>query len=161
MDLPLEHYLQLAQDKWQENKKLAKRLKKTPPKDLDATCQELTEEAFGYINCLDCGNCCRSLGPRLTERDIDRLAGHLRIKPAQFVHQYIREDEDKDYIFNRMPCPFILDDNFCTVYGKRPRACRDFPHTDRKRVHQIMDVLLKNTLICPIAYQVFQGLKET
>lgn len=154
-----EHYLQLARNHYAANKKFAKKLKKRPPKDLDQTCQQLTDQAFEKIDCLECGNCCRSLGPRLTDRDIDRLSAHLRIKPARFIEYYLKLDEDQDYVFNRMPCPFILPDNFCTVYAHRPRACRDFPHTDRKRIHQITDVVVKNTLICPVAYEVIEGLK--
>ncbi len=30
------------------------------------------------------------------------------------------------------PCPFLGDDNYCSVYEARPKACREYPHTDRK-----------------------------
>jgi Fe-S-cluster containining protein len=43
----------------------------------------------------------------------------------------------------------LLPDNTCAVYEDRPLACREYPHTDRKNMYQIMDLTTQNTLICP------------
>ncbi len=40
------------------------------------------------------------------------------------------------------------------IYDVRPKACREFPHTDRKKFHQIADLTLKNVAICPAAYNI-------
>lgn len=46
---------------------------------------------------------------------------------------YLRVDEDNDKVFKSMPCPFLGEDNLCSIYDIRPKACREFPHTDRKK----------------------------
>ena len=81
---------------------LLKHLRKMKPKELDATFLELHEKAFEHIDCLECANCCRSLGPRLTDVDITRLAAHLKLKTPDFISQYLKIDEDKDYVFKTM-----------------------------------------------------------
>ncbi|MEY4803795.1 MAG: hypothetical protein RL331_308, partial [Bacteroidota bacterium] len=43
----------------------------------------------------------------------------------------------------------LLPGNTCAVYDDRPLACREYPHTDRKNMYQIMDLTAQNTLICP------------
>ncbi|WP_231496775.1 YkgJ family cysteine cluster protein [Prevotella sp. 10(H)] len=53
-----------------------------------------------------------------------------------------------------MPCSFLLPDNYCSIYESRPKACREYPHTDRKKFEQIFKLTVKNTETCPIAYEV-------
>lgn len=110
------------------------------------------------IDCLSCANCCRSLGPAIYDKDIERMAKALRIKPAQFVSSYLTIDEDDDYVFKSMPCPFLMPDNYCSIYEYRPKACREYPHTDRKNFHQIYRLTVKNASTCPIAYEVLSSL---
>jgi Fe-S-cluster containining protein len=42
----------------------------------------------------------------------------------------------------------------------RPKACREFPHTDRKKFQQIADLTLKNVAICPAAYNIVEEMKK-
>jgi Fe-S-cluster containining protein len=79
----------------------------------------------------DCANCCVNHGEYayvyLERGDAQRLARHLRLKPAEFRKRYTEDDED--YVFLRMDdpaCPF-LDGRRCTVYPARPTQCRTFP----------------------------------
>lgn len=110
------------------------------------------------IDCLSCANCCHSLGPAIYNKDIERMAKALRIKPSQVVDQYLRIDEDGDYVFKSMPCPFLMNDNYCSIYESRPKACREYPHTDRKNFSQIYKLTVKNTATCPIAFEVLKEL---
>jgi uncharacterized protein len=142
------------------NKEFIKKLKRKPPSDLDETVAEIHSDVFNEIDCMSCGNCCRSLGPRITDKDIDRLSKSLRIKPSEFADKYLRIDEDQDYIFKTMPCPFLDDGNFCRVYDHRPKACRDYPHTDRKRFYQLLDITLKNSLVCPGVVEVLGRVRQ-
>lgn len=137
-----------------------KKLKKKKPKKLDAIVHELHDEAFSEFNCLDCANCCKTIGPRLIEKDIDRLAKHFKTKPSAFIQQYVKTDEDGDYVFKEHPCPFLMPDNYCMVYESRPKACRDYPHTDRNRFHQILNLSHKNCETCPVVYKIFESLKH-
>lgn len=130
-------------------KKNKKRLMK-----MDTIVQQLHEDVSAEIDCLSCANCCRTLGPAIYDKDIERMAKALRIKPAEVVSKYLKMDEDGDYVFRSMPCPFLLSDNYCSIYEARPKACREYPHTDRKRFEQIYKLTVKNSAICPIAYEV-------
>lgn len=150
----------LASDRHREFRNLSGRLKRKKPSDLDQITIELHDIAFSYIDCLDCGNCCKSISPLLTDRDIQRMAVSLRMKPSEFTDRYLHLDEEGDYVFRFTPCPFLGKDNCCSVYENRPRACREYPHTDRKRFIQILDLSVKNTFICPAVFEVFDGLSR-
>ena len=105
------------------------------------------DEAFENIDCLTCANCCKTTSPIFYQRDIERLAKHFRIRPSEFIEQYLHIDEDNDYVLNTAPCPFLDSENYCMVYDSRPTACREYPHTNRKRMQQIFDLTLKNAAL--------------
>ena len=160
----LPQYIQkinTAKSKKGDIKKLLAFLQSKRPGDLDTVTNRLHDEAFDNIDCLQCANCCRTTGPLLRGKDIDNLAGHFRIRPADFTEKYLRIDEDKDYVFKSMPCPFLGDDNYCSVYSHRPGACRDYPHTQQRDIRQKLDITFENTLICPAVAEVVEGLKKT
>lgn len=142
-----------------ETVSLIRRLKKKKPGTLDDFVHFLHHEAFSQFNCLDCANCCKTIGPRLTDKDIERLSKHLRLKHWEFVERYVLTDEDGDQVFKEHPCPFLLPDNYCAVYENRPKACREYPHTDRKRFYQILELSHKNCETCPVVYEIFEELK--
>ena len=149
-----------AQEKHKENKAFFTKLKKKPPKQLDYIMQELHREEFRHTDCLQCANCCKTTGPLFTDKDIARIAKHFRLKPQQFVEQFLRVDEDNDYVLQSVPCTFLDTDNYCSIYEVRPKACREFPHTDRKKFQQISNLTLKNVAICPAAYNIVEALKK-
>jgi Fe-S-cluster containining protein len=152
--------LQLSTTKSTENKKFFERLKKLVPRDLDKITNQLHDEAFEKIDCLQCANCCNTTGPLLKEKDIDRLADELRLKPSQFTEKYLRIDEDYDYVFKQMPCPFLGADKYCSVYDSRPGACRDYPHTQQNKIHNKLKITYLNSMICPAVAMVTEGLKK-
>ena len=143
-----------------DTKKLFAKLKKTRPAKLDDTFHDLHDEAFEHIDCLKCANCCKTTSPIFYDRDIDRLAKHLRIKPSQLVEKYLHIDGDGDYVLNSAPCPFLDSENYCTVYESRPTACREYPHTNRKNMYQILDLTLRNTYVCPAVFEVVEKIKK-
>ena len=116
---------------------------------LDRMFHDAGEEAFTRIDCMKCGRCCSGLGPRLGERDISRLAGRERIKPATFIDQYLKTDEEGDLVFTSMPCPFFGGDGYCLVYEDRPDACRDYPHMSRGRQKTRIPLHIENLRHCP------------
>ncbi len=142
------------------NKALVKSWKKRTPKKLDEMVHSEHEEAFDKIDCLDCGNCCKTTSPVFTDKDINRISKHLRIKPTDFFNTYLKIDEDNDQVLKKSPCAFLQDDNSCQVYDVRPKACREYPHTDRKKFHQILDLSLENTVICPAVAEIFKSIRE-
>lgn len=150
-----------AKSKRREFKLVAEKLKSLKSLQADEMVSRLHDKAFGHINCLECANCCRGLGPRLIRKDIDRLAAHLGIQPSVFTETYLRIDEDGDYVFKSMPCPFLMPDNYCRVYESRPRACREYPHTDQKNIRKILSVCILNTETCPAVYEIFDKLSKS
>lgn len=143
-----------------EHAALVKWLSATDSRKLDDRVHSIHEAVFDTINCLDCANCCRSLGPRITDTDVRKIAASLRIKPSVFVDHYLVVDEEGDYIFRSMPCPFLGIDNYCSIYEVRPKACREYPHTDRRRVYQVMALTLKNSAICPAVFEILERLRK-
>jgi Fe-S-cluster containining protein len=125
---------------------------------MDRELQLLHNEMAGETDCLDCGNCCRSLGPMILTNDIDLLAKGLRMRPAEFIDRYLHRDDEGDMVFRSMPCPFLGEDNYCAVYERRPKACRDYPHTNRKKFYQLFSLSVKNAETCPIVFKVLEKL---
>ncbi|MDP5230389.1 MAG: YkgJ family cysteine cluster protein [Cellulophaga sp.] len=150
----------LAKDKHGENKKFFAKLKQKPPKNLDYVMQELHESEFERTDCLQCANCCKTTGPLFTNADIERISKHFKQKPQQFIAEYLRLDEENDYVLQQVPCTFLGADNYCGIYDVRPKACREFPHTDRKKFQQISNLTLKNVAICPAAFNIVEKMKQ-
>lgn len=150
----------LAKDKHKENKTFFTKLRKKPPKQLDYIMQELHEEEFERTDCLQCANCCKTTGPLFTDKDIQRISKSFKMKEQQFIDAYLRVDEDNDYVLQSVPCTFLDADNYCMIYDVRPKACREFPHTDRKKFQQISNLTLKNVAICPAAYNIVEEMKK-
>ena len=160
MDDILKQLPQRAKDTHTENKKFFAKLKKKPPRHLDQLMQELHDEEFSRTDCLECANCCKTTGPLFTDKDVERIAKHFRMKPQAFIETYLRIDEDNDYVLQEVPCTFLGADNYCSIYDVRPKACREFPHTDRRKFHQISNLTLKNVAICPAAYNIVEAMKK-
>ena len=135
------------------HKKNLKQLKK-----MDCEIHDLHNTYTDKIDCLKCANCCRTLGPLITDTDIKRMSKALRLSPSEVVDTYLRIDEDGDYVFKEMPCPFLMADNYCIIYENRPKACREYPHTNRKKFYQVYKLSIKNAYTCPIAYEVLSGI---
>jgi len=121
---------------------------------------ELHEDEFSRTDCLNCANCCKTTGPLFTQKDIERIAKHFKMKPGEFIDTYLRMDEDNDFVLQQVPCPFLGADNYCSIYEKRPKACREYPHTDRKDFHKISNITIKNTAVCPAAYNIVEEMKK-
>lgn len=69
--------------------------------------------------CSKCGGCCSCLLP-LKKREIDRLRRLIKerhIKP---------HEQPKVALVMDLTCPFLTDDNKCSIYDERPFICRIF-----------------------------------
>lgn len=146
-----------AQDKKSISNKI-KALKRKKKGEVDKLIHPLHEAAFEKIDCLKCANCCSGTGPLLTQKDIERIAQYKRMKAGDFVAEFLRIDEDQDYIFKEMPCVFLGEDHYCSIYEHRPKACREYPHTDRVNQQGILSITSKNALICPAVAYIMQHL---
>jgi hypothetical protein len=99
--------------------------------------EKLHDDEFKKADCLQCANCCKTTSPIFTNKDIARISKAFRIKTRQFIDTYLNVDADQDYVLKSSPCTFLADDNTCNIYDIRPKACREYPHTNRKNFEKI------------------------
>lgn len=118
----------------------------------------LHEEAFKKIDCLTCGNCCKSYSPRFKTTDIKRISKHLKMKEGEFINTYLNLDSDGDFVAKTAPCPFLGTDNYCSIYEERPGDCKRFPYTDEDVLLKRPQLTLKNSTFCPIVHFVLEKL---
>lgn len=155
-----EQFTAKAKNKEQENRKFLSQLKKKDARKVDSAFHAVHQEVFESMDCLACANCCKTTSPIFYQNDIERVAKALRMKPGDFIEKYLRVDEDNDYVLKSSPCPFLGSDNYCRVYDDRPKACREYPHTDRKKMVQITELTFRNTMVCPAVYEMIERLKK-
>ena len=159
----MQDQLQSLPKKVQENKKAHRnffiKLRKKTPKNLDAIMEKLHDEEFKKSDCLQCANCCKTTSPIFTKKDIERISKSFRIKTRQFIDTYLNVDDDQDYVLKSSPCTFLADDNTCNIYDVRPKACQEYPHTNRKSFEKISDLTLQNVAICPATFNIVEALR--
>ena len=148
-----------AKDMQKLHKAFFIKLRKKTPKKLDSIMEELDELEFKKTDCLECANCCKTTSPIFTTKDIDRISKSFRIKTRQFIDKYLNLDTDSDYVLKSSPCTFLAADNTCNIYDVRPKACREYPHTNRKNFEKISDLTLKNVAICPATFNIVEALR--
>ena len=61
--IDVKRYEELARQKQGEHRKFLAQLKKKAPKNLDKIVQQVHNEVFQEIDCVQCANCCKTLGP--------------------------------------------------------------------------------------------------
>lgn len=149
-----------SKNKEQENRKFLAGLKKMDARRVDDAFHTLHRQVFEEIDCLACANCCKTTSPIFYQNDIERVAKSLRMRPGDFIVKYLRVDDDGDFVLKSTPCPFLDEDNYCKVYNDRPKACREYPHTDRKKMVQITDLTFRNTMVCPAVFRMVERLKK-
>ena len=159
MEQRLSKLNDLATAKLKSHKKLMTNLKRKPKK-MDELFRDMHDEVFEEVDCLTCANCCKTTSPIFIDKDIERLANRLRMKPSEFVSRKLRLDEQGDYVLQQSPCSFLNEDNTCSVYDDRPRACKEYPHTNRKHMYQISNLTIKNATICPAVFEMLERLQQ-
>jgi Fe-S-cluster containining protein len=152
----------LGEKKRPENERLRRHLKVRDHSE--RRLRRIAEEIEEQIDCTVCANCCRVATVRVSERDIERLAKHLRITRARFLAEYTVESDDEGRILRRTDadgCVF-LEGTACAVYDARPETCSRFPHLVRgngsiaSRMWQFID----RAGYCPIVYNALEAFKE-
>jgi Predicted Fe-S-cluster oxidoreductase len=151
----------IGEQKRDENERFRKHLKRH--NFVERKFRKIAQEIEEEIDCTTCANCCREATVKLAERDVEKLARFLRIKPAQFLRDYAEESEEEGVILKRTGggCIF-LDGNACSVYEGRPHNCENFPHLLRgegslvSRMWQFKD----RACYCPIVFNTLEAFKK-
>ncbi len=138
---------------------ILKKFRKMRKGSVDDIIHPLHDAAFEKIDCLQCGNCCKTTSPIITERDTQRIAKHLKMKLGDFAQKYLYLDKvDQEYALKETPCPFLGLDNFCGIYEVRPKACAEYPHTHQVNQLGVLSLTEKNAVICPAVADIFDHL---
>ncbi|HMP29973.1 MAG TPA: YkgJ family cysteine cluster protein [Saprospiraceae bacterium] len=126
---------------------------------LDHLATQYTEEAYQSVNCLDCGQCCKTTVTTFDEEDITRAAKFLSISRKEFIKKYLIVDLDKTYTTISTPCPMLdVSNNKCNIYEVRPKICASFPHTQRPFFIRRKSAHLQNAKFCLITQYVLNKL---
>lgn len=160
MDKRLKQLPKLALEKQGKFQKLVKVIKKRKAKNFDYEMLEIHHQVFSKIDCLDCANCCKTTSPIITEKDLERISKFLKMKPVKFIEKYLKKDTDGLWMFKQTPCVFLGADHYCLIYDVRPKACREYPHLDRKKNIQLFDLHKKNAGICPAVFDALTLLSD-
>jgi len=142
------------------NKKFIKKISKVNARKINYLANELHDLTFKKIDCLDCANCCKSIPPILNDNDINRMAKHLGIKVPAFETNYIKTDQDGDRVMIKSPCVFLETDNKCQIYEARPKACREYPHTNNFEFIKNQKLHAINAEYCPAVFFILSELKK-
>ena len=152
----------LGEKKRDENLRFRKHMKAHDHSD--RILRRIAVEIEEQIDCTQCANCCRVATAKVTERDIERLAKYLRLKPARVMADFVVESEEEGHVLRRdkkTGCVF-LSGNECTVYDARPESCQRFPHVVRgngslaSRMWEFVD----RASYCPIVYNSLEAFKD-
>ena len=154
----LKNWNENAESNYSDNLSFLNSLK--GKREWDDRSQEIHKNVFENTNCLACGNCCKTT-PAIVERsDVKRIAKYLNTTPKGFIRKYLLEDFNGELFIQKVPCTFLNEDNTCAIYEVRPKACREYPHTDQKDFHRRGKMNAKNTIVCPAAFAIVERLKE-
>src|SRR5690606_27849439 len=107
---------------------------------------------------LTCANCCKTMSPTYTAKDIKRIAAHLGMKEKAFKEKWLYLDKkDGDWMNRQTPCQFLdLKTNKCTIYPVRPADCAGFPHLTKKKMTDYIHVHKQNIAYCPATYKMVE-----
>ena len=128
--------------------------------DIDSDFHDEHKAVFKELDCLECANCCKTTSPIFLQEDIGRISSYLKIKVGHFILKYLEMDEDGDFVLQKAPCVFLAEDNKCKVYDVRPKACSEYPHTNRKNMIEILDITLENTVVCPAVNEIVKRMRS-
>ncbi len=153
-------------NKWQSQKEndkylesLTRKVERTKSTD-HRNAQAIHDEVFEEMDCLQCANCCKSIPPILSNRDIKRISKKLGLSKSDFIKRYITMDEDGDTVMNASPCPFLESDNKCAIYEDRPSACRLYPHSGDFLFFHNLKHHKRNMKYCPGLLEIMKRLSK-
>ena len=132
-----------------------------PPKQLDQYTAIIDKQVWSEVDCLACSNCCRTMSPTYTGKDITRISAFLNMSPKQFRDKWLYKDNDGDWQNNTKPCQFLdRKTNMCSIYEVRPADCAGFPHLAKKKMTDYMHVHKQNVAYCPATFSMVEKLME-
>jgi len=134
------------------------KLEKKQPKGFQNMQVHLEKEVWKEVDCLTCANCCKTMTPTFTAKDIKRISAHFGLSADAFKAKWLRREKsgDRDWLNKTEPCQFLdLKTNMCSIYEVRPADCAGYPHL-RKNMKDYGHVYKQNLECCPATYKMVE-----
>lgn len=137
-------------------------LKERSGRGVDEAAREWHERAFSIFDCAKCANCCRVVQPLFRKADIKRVAARLGLRRGALTDMYliVSDPPSSGWVPKSLPCPFLGPDDRCTIYEVRPRACAEYPHTQKRGFSRRTRLHAGNSLDCPAVFYIVQNLRR-
>ena len=162
MNLTVPVNLRSFRQKVRHNKSKFRRfltkLEKNGPKNIRSLIDPIEKQVWKEVDCLGCGNCCKTMSPRFNLTDQKRIAAHLDMTVAELREKWLYREKggDRDWLNRSAPCQFLdLKNNMCSIYEVRPTDCAGYPHL-RKNLHEYGHVHKQNLECCPASYRLVE-----
>lgn len=132
-----------------------------PPHELDKYAIKINKQVWKEIDCLQCSNCCRTMTPTYTFKDLQRISKHLNMTIKQFKEKWLYKNREGEWMNVNTPCQFLdCKTNMCNIYSVRPADCAEFPHLTKKKMTDYMHVHKQNVQHCPASFKMAEKLME-
>jgi uncharacterized protein len=158
----LSFYKKLMKNNRRRFRYFLTRLETVKPKGMDKLAIEVDKEVWAETDCLKCANCCKTMTPTFTTKDIKRISSHFNQTPEEFTKKWLyKERGTGDMMNKKQPCQFLnLNDNKCSIYEIRPADCSGFPHHTKKHFTEWAHVYKQNVEYCPATYKMVEKMIE-
>ena len=138
------------------------RLKRNPPKDLQSIAIKASSNAWQGVECLSCANCCKTMTPTYTNKDIKKIAAYLKMPAIEMKKKWLKKERGTGNWLNKTtPCQFLdMETNMCNVYEVRPADCSGFPHLTKKKIVDYIHIHKQNLDECPATFKLVEKMNE-
>jgi Fe-S-cluster containining protein len=154
--------LRSFKQKARHNKRIFRRfltkLEKKQPEGFQSLVTRLDKEVWKEVDCLSCANCCKTMTPTFTTKDIKRISAHFGQTQDEFKNKWLKRERggDRDWLNKTEPCQFLdMKTNMCSIYEVRPADCSGFPHLSRK-FSDFAHIHKQNVEYCPATYKLVE-----
>ena len=150
-ELDVKKYKRRSYRKKKDLGKFLKKLAKSKPRGILKKVAVADIATWEEVSCLSCANCCKTMTPTYTRKDINRISKHFKMTYQEFYDKWLKLDENKDIVNKTTPCQFLGKKNMCSIYEIRPADCSGFPHFIRPDfMYQVEEkTYLNNISHCP------------
>ncbi|MHA4810700.1 YkgJ family cysteine cluster protein [Flavitalea flava] len=157
----LRSFRQLVRHNKKRIRSFLTRLEKKTPRGLDKIVVEADKASWAKTDCLDCANCCKTMSPTYTQKDLKRISAHFGMSVNAFKEKWLYKDKSGDWMNVKQPCQFLdLNTNMCNIYAIRPRDCAGFPHHTKKKMVEYVHMYKQNIEYCPASYRLVEFIME-
>jgi len=158
----LRSFRQKARHNKRRMRRYLTKLENNKTRGLNKKIEVLEKEVWKETDCLTCANCCRTMTPTYTPRDLKRISKHFGMTVDAFKKKWLRRDRgaDRDWMNKTEPCQFLdLKTNMCSIYAIRPADCAGFPHMSKKFA-DFAHVHKQNVEWCPATYRLVDKMMQ-